>query len=119
MRLTEEEYLNLVGDRPVPSPKKNKYGSRSVTVDGIKFPSQREANRYCELKLLQRDGQVIYFLMQVPFLLDGGVKYLLDFMIFWTSGKVTHEDTKGCKTQVYILKKKQVEARYPIKIKEV
>lgn len=36
----------------------NKLGNRSVTIDGIKFDSRREGNRYCELKLLQMAGKI-------------------------------------------------------------
>lgn len=36
----------------------NKLGNRSITIDGIKFDSRREGNRYCELKLLQRAGKI-------------------------------------------------------------
>ena len=36
----------------------NKLGNRSITIDGIKFQSVREGNRYCELKLLQRAGKI-------------------------------------------------------------
>lgn len=36
----------------------NKLGNRSITIDGIKFQSIREGNRYCELKLLQRAGKI-------------------------------------------------------------
>ena len=36
----------------------NKLGNRSITIDGIQFPSIREGNRYCELKLLQRAGKI-------------------------------------------------------------
>ena len=38
----------------------NKYHAKKTTVDGIEFDSKLEANRYCELKLLERDrNQVI------------------------------------------------------------
>lgn len=36
----------------------NKIGNRSVIIDGIKFDSRREGDRYCELKLLQRAGKI-------------------------------------------------------------
>ena len=40
------------------SKRKNKLNNISVTVDGIGFQSTREADRYCELKLLQRAGKI-------------------------------------------------------------
>ena len=40
-------------------PKKgNKYGNQPVTVDGIRFDSKGEANRFGYLKLLQRAGEI-------------------------------------------------------------
>lgn len=36
----------------------SKYHSRRVSVDGIVFDSQREAQRYCELKLLEKKGKI-------------------------------------------------------------
>lgn len=35
----------------------NKYNNRKTTVDGIKFDSIREAERYQELKLLEEAGR--------------------------------------------------------------
>ena len=58
------------------------------------------------------------FLMQVPFHLPGGVKYLLDFQIFWANKEISFVDVKGVRTDVYKLKKKQVEQLYPIVIEE-
>ncbi len=123
VRLTEGEVNKILasqGKQPLEKPKKrSKYRNVWVVVDGIKFPSRREANRYCELKLLRDDGAVKNFTRQVPFYLPGGIKYLLDFMVWWADGHIGYEDTKGMRTQVYINKKKQVEELYPIKIEEL
>jgi hypothetical protein len=67
---------------------------------------------------LRHAGEVKYFFMQVPFRLPGNTKYLLDFMIFWKDGEVTYEDAKGMRTAMYIMKKKQVQALYPVTIIE-
>lgn len=115
IHLTESEYQKRFGG----GGKKSKYNSRKTVVDGIKFDSIKEANRYKELLVLQRDGAISHFLMQVPFLLDGGVIYKLDCLVFWNGAPQTYEDVKGFKTQVYKLKKKMVEARYPITIQEL
>ncbi len=98
---------------------RHKFKAKRVELDGIKFPSKKEARRYEELKLLIKGGEVVFFLRQVPFYLSGGVKYICDFQIFWTNGTVTFEDAKGFRTPLYIGKKKMVEAFYPIKITEV
>lgn len=98
---------------------RHKFKAKPCEDDGIKFASLKERKRYRELKLLKKSGEILFFLRQVPFHLEAGVKYVCDFLIFWTSGEVTIEDVKGVKTDMYILKKKMVEATYPITITEV
>jgi hypothetical protein len=47
---------------------RSKYGSIKVTTsDGITHDSQKEANRWCELKLLERAGKITNLERQVPF----------------------------------------------------
>lgn len=48
----------------------NKYRNKRTEVDGIKFDSVREANRYGELKLLQLAKKVRDLQMHVRFKLD-------------------------------------------------
>jgi hypothetical protein len=105
-------------------PKKNRLQNvaRVTIVDGIRFASKLEADRYRELKLLQLAGDVLYTLRQVPFVAATGKVYRLDFMIIWNrSGApeevVTYEDTKGRLTEVSALKIAAVQDRYGIKIK--
>ena len=98
---------------------KHKFRAISTKYDGIKFASKKEGKRYLELKQLIDTGEVIFFLRQAPFHLAGGVKYVCDFLIFWSNDTVTIEDVKGFKTESYKAKKKMVEATYPIKITEV
>lgn len=98
---------------------RNKFNAKRTFVDGITFDSKREANRYGVLKGLRDAGIVIRFLRQVPFDLPGGVKYRLDFLVWWADGRVTFEDVKGFKTQVYAIKKKQVEELYNLTIEEI
>jgi dsDNA-binding SOS-regulon protein len=98
---------------------KHKFNAIRCELDGIKFASKKEAKRYKELKLLQTAGEILFFLQQVPLRLPGGIKYVLDFMVFWADGNITMEDVKGLKTPIYILKKKQVESVYPFIITEI
>lgn len=98
---------------------RHKFKAKPQELDGIKFPSKKEAKRYRELKTLQELGEVLFFLRQVPFHLEAGVKYVCDFLVFWTNGEVSIEDVKGIKTDMYILKKKMVEATYPVTITEI
>jgi len=97
----------------------HKFRAKRCEADEIKFSSQKERKRYLELKLLQDKGEVAFFLLQVPFRLPGAIKYICDFMVFWEDGHVTIEDVKGVRTPLYITKKKQVEALYPIIIDEI
>ena len=98
---------------------KHKFRAIPTELDGIKFASKKEARRYRELRLLEKSGELLFFLRQVPFHLPANVKYVCDFLCFWKDETVTIEDVKGIKTSLYILKKKQVEATYPVKIMEV
>ena len=95
---------------------KHKFNAIITERDGYKFSSKKEAKRYDELKLLQRAGDVLFFLRQTPFHLPGNVKYVSDFMIFWKDGNVTVEDVKGMDTTLSKSKRKIVESIYPIKI---
>jgi hypothetical protein len=96
---------------------RHKYNAVRTECDGIKFPSKSEARRYNELKALKADGQVITFLRQVPFHLPGGVKYVVDYLVFWADGRISFEDVKGMETPAFKAKRKMVEQLYaPITI---
>lgn len=82
----------------------------------ILFQSKKEARYFDSLQL---DPDVWFFLRQVPMELTGGVRYRADFLVFYKDGTYKFIDVKGRRTPMYILKKKQVEALYPIKIEEV
>ncbi len=98
-------------------PVSNKFHAVMCEADNIKFRSKKERKRYLELKALQAAGEC-WFLRQVPFYLPGNTKYVLDFLVFWKDGHQTFEDTKGKRTPMFIMKKKQVESLYPVKIIE-
>lgn len=98
---------------------RHKFSAVRTEVDGLKFPSKKEARYYAELKIRVAAGEVLFFLMQVPFHLPGGVKYVLDFMEFWADGSVHCVETKGVETEAFKLKKRLVEATYPVKIEVV
>lgn len=109
-----------------------KYGNIKTTVDGIVFDSQKEANRFAELKLLERAGEISHLRRQVPYVLipeqrrDGKlaereVKYFADFTYYTKDGTHVVEDVKSpaTKTKEYILKRKMMLWEYGIKIVEV
>jgi hypothetical protein len=96
----------------------SKYGNKKVTIHGHAFDSKKEANYYLQLLARQQADEVAMFLMQVPIALPGGIKYVIDFVVFLADGTVEWVDVKGMKTDVYRLKKRQVEELYPIGIVE-
>ena len=98
---------------------RHKFKAVQTEVDGIKFPSKKEAKYYQDLLFRQRTGEIIFSLRQTPFHLPGGVKYVVDFQEFHSDGTVHFVDVKGVRTKIYIAKKKIVENLYPIKIEEV
>lgn len=96
---------------------KHKYGAKPTEKDGIKFASKAESKYYEKLKILQKNGDILFFLRQVPFHLSGNTKYLVDFVEFWKSGDVVFTDVKGFFTPMSKLKVAQVEDLYhPVKI---
>lgn len=124
---------------------RNKYGARKVTApDGQVFDSQKECQRYGVLRLLERAGKISDLRRQVKFeliptqrevsteiykagpqkglpkpgaIIEKPVTYVADFT-YWQDGKYIVEDVKGCKTEVYRLKKKLLLWTHGIRIKE-
>jgi hypothetical protein len=100
----------------------NKFHAVQTIVDGIKFHSGKEANRYLELKLLLRAGEIFDLKLQVPyeFVVNGFkiCKYIADFVYFEKDGKKVVEDSKGMKTDIYRIKKKMMKAIHNIEVLE-
>jgi hypothetical protein len=118
----------------------NKYNNKKAEADGLVFDSVRERNRYLELKLMERAGDISDLRRQVKFtLIDtqrepdtqgprGGIKrgkvieketaYIADF-VYTANGETVVEDAKGVKTPEYIIKRKLMLERYGIRIKEI
>lgn len=108
----------------------SKYHNKQVTVDGIRFDSIREANRWQELKLMERAHEITDLQRQVPFKLVPtcktrrgktvyGVSYIADFVYRDNFGRQVVEDSKGFKTDSYKLKYKLMLWIYGIEIQEV
>lgn len=106
----------------------HKYKAKKTEYDGIIFDSKKEANRYAELRLLERAGEISGLQRQVNFTLipsqkiDGKVveracTYKADFT-YQHNGKTVVEDTKGFKTPEYIIKRKLMLYIHGIRIKE-
>ena len=45
----------------------HKYHNRKTQIENIVFDSKKEAQRYCELKLLEKKGEISQLQRQVPF----------------------------------------------------
>ena len=92
----------------------NKFNAVATVVDGIRFPSMKEARRWGELSLLERGGQIRNLRRQVPIRLIGQnaplktrtgkpMKLTVDFVyedsrLGWAT---VYEDSKGKPTRDY------------------
>lgn len=123
-------------------PKTSKYRAEKIEIDGIVFDSKKEAERYGELKLLEKAGEIKDLKRQVKYVLipaqyepdvigkRGGRKkgkclerecsYLADF-VYYDNRKqeLVVEDTKGFRTESYIIKRKLMLFRYGVRIQEI
>ena len=105
--------------------KPSKYRNRKTTYKGIQFDSQKEENRYRELELLERAGEIRSLELQprYDFVINGKKLkhyYKADFRYEdVTTGLLVVEDVKGFKTRDYRLKKELVKALYGVEIIEV
>lgn len=122
MGISESEYRQLLKNlgKDVPKEnKKSKYNSRKVRVDGIAFDSQKEADYYCDLKLLLKSGVIDGFCRQARFVVTVGndktkaAEYVTDFVIFFPDKTYKIVDVKGMETEVFKLKMKSLKEKYP------
>ena len=101
----------------------SKYNSVITEVDGIKFHSRKEANRYAELQLLVKAASIRDLQLQVKYSLDvNGVhicNYIADFVYHdYRYEKTIVEDSKGKRIQPYPIKAKLMKACHNIDIFE-
>lgn len=103
--------------------KKSKYGNKRVVVDGLKFDSKREADRYLVLKAQRDAGEISRLRLQpcFPIVIDGFkiCDYYADFSYERRDGVTVTEDAKGMRTEVYRIKKKLVRAVHGVVIQEI
>ena len=109
----------------------SKFGNRKTVLDGITFDSAKEANRWAELKLLERAGKITELQRQPGFtlipkqvrdgkLVERAVVYKADFAYHdEESGQDVVEDVKGLRTKEYIIKRKLMLWEYGIRVVEV
>lgn len=125
MRLTEEQYAEIMRRRSVTAvatttKKRSKFKNiRCQAHDGKNFASRLERDYYEQLLLRWKAGEVLWFVRQPSFDLEGGVVYRADFLVVLASRDVEVIDTKGCLTQESKNKIKQLKARYGIDVQLV
>lgn len=105
-----------------------KYHNKKIVVDGETFDSAKEYSRWCELKMLERAGEIADLERQKRFELiptqkiDGKtverpLSYIADFC-YVENGKPVVEDCKGMRTDVYIIKRKLMLFIHGIRVRE-
>ena len=106
----------------------SKYNNKKTTIDGITFDSKKEAQRWCDLKTLEKAGVIFGLERQTPFELQPAfmwkgkkqraIIYKADFT-YYRDGAYVIEDVKSKITKnekVYKMKKKMMAYRgYEIK----
>lgn len=115
----------------------NKYRNKKSTVDGIEFDSRKEANRYVQLKLMQKAGLIKDIELQKKYVLIPAQKingktvereccYFADFVYTdVASGETIVEDVKGYRNPEsagyakFVIKRKLMLYVYGIRISEV
>lgn len=98
---------------------RHKFYNIPTEVGNAKFSSKKEARHWEELLLAKKSGSLLFALRQVPLHHSSGVRYVVDFLEFWADGDVRFVDVKGLRTPMYKVKKKMIEAEFPIQIIEV
>lgn len=109
--------------------KESKYHNKKCVYKDMTFDSLKEMQYYKKLELLQYYGKISDLKTQVEFVLIETfklenktyrkTKYIADFTYKDENGKYHVVDTKGVKTDVYLLKKKLMAWKYGIEIEEV
>jgi hypothetical protein len=122
-----EDYVPPAGRTAPVKATRAKYGNEPLTVDGVTFPSKREANRYLYLRERLGRKEISDLELQPKFPLHvvrpDGVKvevgsYRADFR-YRCGPHVVVEDAKGITTEPYRMRKRHVEAEYGIEVIEV
>jgi hypothetical protein len=116
---------------------RTKFGNIKVKIDGYTFASEKESNRYLELKLLLRAGEISDLKLHPKFALIPSQKlstgkrerpctYTADYS-YIQDGKIVVEDSKSKKdrkgkiisaTQQYVIRRKLMLWIYGIEILE-
>lgn len=100
----------------------SKYNNKKTQVDMYVFDSILEAKRYKQLAILEKANKISNLKLQPKFLLQENFKkngkafrkieYIADFC-YEENGQIIVEDVKGKETEVFKLKRKMFEYKYP------
>lgn len=110
-----------------------KYHNQLTEIDGIKFHSRKESERYIILKLMEKSGGISNLQLQKKYVLIPKISaikgvqkgqreccYIADFVyVDNKTGETVVEDVKGIKTEVYKIKKKLMRYIHGIIVQEV
>lgn len=131
LRLSDLPAHNITALRDSPAPRqRRKYGNKPTTIDGIRFDSRSEANRWLALRMLERAGEIRDLRRQVRYVLvpkqarpSGGnereAAYVADFVYADATGRTIVEDVKGASPDIWILKRKLMLHVHGIEVREV
>ena len=124
----------------------SKYGNKKCQYMGIVFDSKHEMERYRDLYMMQRAGEIKNLRTQVPFtlipaqydtsheiyksgphkgekkpgaLLERKCEYIADFVYMLPTGEYVVEDAKGMHTKEYLIKRKLMLYMHKIRVVEV
>ena len=118
--LTAAEARELLG-----KPKRSKYRSKAVVVDGVRYASKREAKVCLDLIQLEKAGKIggLEFQKRFPLLGPKGeviCTYVAD-ACFWDHEKdrLRVIDVKGFETEIFKLKRKMMRALKGIEVEVV
>ena len=125
---------------------RSKYGNRKCQYNCIEFDSKHEMERYKDLYLLQKTGEIKNLRTQVAFMLipeqretshelykagphkgekkpgkliERKCEYIADFVYTNKDGEYVVEDAKGMHTKEYLIKRKLMLYMHKIRIVEV
>jgi len=130
MKLTVEEYRNMTKKPPK---YRNVKTQRTMPNGSVHtFDSQKEAARYDELTLMLKAGKIYFLRLQPTFTLQESyiapegtrikaIKYIADFSYREGKGYLVVEDVKSkpTRTAEYRMKKKMMQEKYGISVREI
>jgi hypothetical protein len=100
----------------------NKYNARKVKIDGYLFDSRREAERYSELRIMEKAGEIKDLIVHPKIELQPGfnykdkrikaINYIADFQYYDEHDNIIIEDVKGVETQAFRIKWKMLQYKF-------